>query len=199
MSKQLIGCAAALLAALTFLGAQAPKAPASPTIHELFVEDQKDREAAKPDWNIVSAHDKRHRELAHQMLEAGTLHSAQDFEDASFIFQHGDTPQDYLLAHILAMAAMEKGDANARWIAAATLDRYLQSVKQPQVFGTQYRWDNEGPNPSKDATQQPYDKALLSDALRQEFCVTSYAGQQQNLDALNHNKDFPSPDHCPKQ
>ncbi len=26
----------------------------------------------------------------------------------------------------------------ARWIAAATLDRYLQTIGQPQVFGTQY-------------------------------------------------------------
>lgn len=65
------------------------------------------------------------------MLEAGALKTGEDFEDASVIFQHGDNPQDYLLAHVLAMAAMTKGDANARWIAAATLDRYLQSVKQP--------------------------------------------------------------------
>ena len=52
----------------------------------------------------------------------------------------------------LALAAMEKGDAAARWIAAATLDRYLQKVQQPQVFGTQYRWD--GPSRAT-STQQP--------------------------------------------
>jgi hemerythrin len=174
-----------------------PAAGASP-IHPLFEEDQKDRATANADWDKVSAHDTEHRKLVHQMLEAGALKTGQDFEDASFIFQHGDKPEDYLLAHILALAAMEKGDAKARWIAAATLDRYLQSVKQPQVFGTQYRWDHEGPSPSKDATQQPYDTGLLSDAIRKEFCVTTYAGQQSNLEALNHGKDFPSPDSCPK-
>jgi hypothetical protein len=31
-----------------------------------------------------------------------------------------------------------KSDLDARWIAAATLDRYLQRIGQPQVFGTQF-------------------------------------------------------------
>ena len=94
-----------------------------------------------------------------------------------------------------ALAAMEKGDAAARWIAAATLDRYLQKVQQPQVFGTQYRWD--GPSPTA-ATQQPYDQDFLSDATRQEFCVSTYADQQRNLEAMRQGEDWPSPDHCPK-
>jgi hypothetical protein len=29
-----------------------------------------------------------------------------------------------------------RGGSADKWIAAATLDRYLQSVSQPQVFGT---------------------------------------------------------------
>ncbi len=170
-----------------------------PSIHQLFEQDQKDREnamaATAEKWKEITAHDVERRRLTRQLLESGALRTGQDFRDASFIFQHGDTPQDYLMAHILAMAAMSKGDASARWIAAATLDRYLQSVKQPQVFGTQYRWENPGPKP-RDATQAPYDKDLLSDALRREFCVSSYAGQQQNIKALNLGKDFPSPDGC---
>ena len=170
-------------------------APGASPIHPLYEEDQKDREAAKPDWDKVSARDAERRKAAHQMLESGALKTGQDFEDASTIFQHGNTPEDYLLAHILALTAMAKGDAEARWIAAATLDRYLQSVKQPQVFGTQYRWD--GPS-AKTSTQQPYDKDFLSDATRQEFCVSTYAGQQKNLEAMKQGKEWPSPDQCPK-
>lgn len=194
------GLASAVLALGTvfILGAQQPeKNP--PSIHQLFEQDQKDRERAadmpNAEWQKVRARDVERRRLANQLLESGSLQTGQDFKDASFIFQHGGTPQDYLLAHILAMGAMAKGDASARWIAAATLDRYLQAVKQPQVFGTQYFWKHPGPKP-RDATQAPYNKDLVSDALRKEFCVSSYAGQQQNLEAQNQGKDFPSPDGC---
>lgn len=192
--------AAALVVCMTFnlLGLpQADKPPVS--IHQLFEADQKDRETAitgsAETWKGVTARDEERRRLARQLLDSGALQTGQDFKDASFIYQHGDVPQDYLMAHILAMAAMSKGDASARWIAAATLDRYLQSVKQPQVFGTQYNWKQPGPKPHG-ATQAPYDKDLLSDALRTEFCVSSYAGQQQNLEALRQGKEWPSPDGC---
>jgi len=36
------------------------------------------------------------------------------------------------------LVAAAKGDQGAAWIAAATLDRYLQSVRQPQIYGTQF-------------------------------------------------------------
>ncbi len=52
--------------------------------------------------------------------------------------QHGDAADDYLLAHILAVEAIVKGDASSKWISAATLDRYLQAIGKSQIFGTQY-------------------------------------------------------------
>lgn len=180
---------------------QEQKASSQATIKQLFDEDQKDRQGAMSlgpkQWKKISARDAERRREAHKMLDAGTLKTGEDFEDASFIFQHGDTPQDYLLAHILAMAAMEKGDAQARWIAAATLDRYLQAVKQPQVFGTQYKWTEMKPKPHG-ASQEPYDTKLVSDALRRDFCVSTYAGQQKNVAAMAQGKNFPSPDGCPE-
>ena len=114
--------------------------PPASSIQKLFEQDQKDREnviAATPEqWASVRVRDAERRRLVREMLDRGVLKTGEDFKDASFIFQHGDTPQDYLLAHILAVAAISKGDASARWIAAATVDRYLQSINQPQVFGT---------------------------------------------------------------
>jgi len=172
------------------------------TIKQLFDADQNDRRGAMSmtpeQWKKISERDAERRREAHKLLDSGALKTGEDFEDASFIFQHGDTPQDYLLAHILAMAAMEKGDAQARWIAAATLDRYLQAVKQPQVFGTQYKWTEMKPKPHG-ATQEPYDKTVVSDVLRREFCVTSQLGQQKNVAAMAIGKDFPSPDGCPEK
>ncbi len=94
----------------------------------------------------------------------------------SFHLQHGQTPADYLLAHILATVAVQKGDARSLWIAAATLDRYLNSTHQPQVFGTQYNSKNDAPVP-----QDPYDPELIADQLRLLFCVPSVEQQHANL------------------
>lgn len=187
------------LGTMAVLGAQKAQKTA-PTINKLLDADQKDRQGAmslsQAQWKVISERDAERRKIVHQMLESGALKTGEDFEDASVIFQHGDKPQDYLLAHVLATTAMAKGDANARWIAAATLDRYLQSIKQPQVFGTQYKWTEMNPKPHG-ATQAPYDKDLLSDALRRESCVATYAAQQKNVAAMAQGKDFPSPDGCP--
>jgi|SRR5579864_6617 len=191
---------AVALGAGALLKAQAQKKTTPASIKQLFEEDQNDRRGAMSEgpeqWKKISERDAVRRRAAHELMDAGALKTGEDFEDASIIFQHGDGPQDYLLAHVLAMAAMEKGDAQARWIAAATMDRYLQSLKQPQIFGTQYAWAGRKPK-ARGATQAPYDKNLLSDALRREFCVATFADQQRNVAAMAQGKNFPSPDGCP--
>jgi hypothetical protein len=100
-------------------------------------------------------------------LPLGELRSSEDYHDAAFIFQHGTSPDDFLLAHVLATTAVSLGDAASRWIVAATLDRYLQSIKRSQVFGTQY-FQEDSPKPW---TQESYDRDLLPDALRVIFGV----------------------------
>ena len=86
----------------------------------------------------MEANDLARRKRVHKLLASGKLSTGPDFHDAAFIYQHGNEPDDYLLAHLLAMTSVAKGDLDSRWIAAATLDRYLQAIGQPQVFGTQY-------------------------------------------------------------
>jgi hypothetical protein len=114
-------------------------------IHQLYINDQTDRGVVfdgKRPADItpeqMSANDVVRRQRASQLLNQGVLQTGEDFHDAAFIFQHGDKAEDYLLAHVLAMLAVSKGNPDGRWIAAATLDRYLQTIGQPQVFGTQY-------------------------------------------------------------
>jgi len=188
-----------LLGTYQLLGAQQPQEHTA-SIHQLFVQDQKDRKtpsSATPEqWAKIRTRDAERRRLAHQMLESGAIQTGKDFKDASFIFQHGDSPQDYLLAHILAIAALSKGEHSARWIAAATLDRYLQSINQPQVFGTQYR-SNDSQTIPHNATQAPYNSALLTDAMRKDFCIPSSEVQRQNLIALNQGKTMQLSGACP--
>jgi hypothetical protein len=142
----------------------------------IYREDQRVRQAGAIDWATVNRTDADRREQTRRLLASGALHTGKDYEEAAFVFQHGDKPDDYLLAHSLAMVAVSKGDATAIWIAAATLDRYLEKIGQKQVFGTQYSMDAQ-----HHWTQEPYDRGLVSDALRQQLGVPSQATQIEQL------------------
>lgn len=196
-----IGFAFVAIAAIAagFVRAQSPRPGAAqnnPEMDRLYEQDQKDREnfnkLTTAQLKQMSVNDSQRRVRARELLATGALHTGVDFTHAAFIFQHGDTADDYLFAHILAMAGMARGDSAAKWIAAATLDRYLQSAKQAQVFGTQYRWEG-GP---QSATQSPYNSELLSDALRKEFCVSPYADQQKNVAAMRQGRGPVAHDGC---
>jgi hypothetical protein len=182
-------------------------------MRQLYVQDQRDRGvllsdagdalpasvAAKPPVSLSDAelhkNDATRRNRVRDLLRADQVKTADDFHDAAFIFQHGERPDDYLFAHILAVEAVVKGDSRSKWISAATLDRYLQAIGQAQVFGTQYsdrdfafaQKHKDDPVAMKahthedGMTQQPYDYALMPDVLRLDFCVPSRAQQDLNL------------------
>jgi len=124
----------------------------------------------------MSKNDAVRQKRVREMLNEGTVRTVNDYVWASFIFQHGQTPDDYLLAHVLGMIAASKGDKMGRWIAAATLDRYLQSIRQPQVFGTQFV-----PGAKGEMTQGEYKNGLLSNSVRAAMCVRSYEKQVEQL------------------
>jgi len=165
-------------------------------IHQLFLEDQADRSGGKiSDGVNVNQRDAARRAEVKELLAAGKVKTAGDFHDAAYIYQHGIEASDYLLAHILAIEAVVKGDDSSKWISAATLDRYLQAIGQRQVYGTQYldrrvadsqarKNDPQAPQPDPNVhgmTQEPFDRILIPDALRQSFCVPGLEQQALNL------------------
>ena len=113
-------------------------ASSNPEMKQIFADDQSARKSwPNIDWSTVSKADAARRAATMRLLNAGALHSGEDFEWAANVFQHGSEPSDFLMAHTLAIIALRKGYSDATWIAAATLDRYLQAIKQPQIYGTQ--------------------------------------------------------------
>jgi len=151
--------------------------PTSAEMTAIFEADQADRSAgvsAAIDWSLVTPRDEARRARTRALLEAGALASGDDFYHAAFVFQHGSEPGDYLLAHSFAMIAAARGRPDATWIGAATLDRYLQNIGQRQIYGTQYSTPRGQP-----ATQEPYDRNLVSDALRAALGVPDQAAQER--------------------
>jgi hypothetical protein len=181
---------------------QPPPPADNPELRQLFADDQHDR-GSEPfefdehgkrllpakEWKEapgaeLAKHDAARRARVREMLNAGTVRTARDYTFASFIFQHGATPDDYLLAHVLGMIAASKGYKDGRWIAAATLDRYLQSMKQPQVFGTQFLYGPEGT-----INQGEYKTELLSNSVRTAMCVRPYEKQQEQLKRAHYKAE----------
>ena len=89
-----------------------------------------------------------------ELLAAGEVRTPEDRFRAAVILQH--TPRtwcegkltslgtdNYLLAHYLSREAFEGGYERARWLTAASLDRYLVSSGRPQRYGTQRSLDRE--------------------------------------------------------
>jgi len=153
-------------------------------LRTIYEEDQKNR-------NDIEG-DARRRELVRGLIREGKVQSGEDYYYAAFIFQHGQRPSDFLYAHVLAVTAVSKGLRGAMWLSAASLDRYLYWVKQPQIFGTQFG------SPFTDTDdQEPYDKEMVSDELRAQWCVAPRSTQDKILSDLRAGKEFGSTRICP--
>jgi len=139
-------CPVLLALAPALVPAAAAQEPAA--IAALFQADQAERAgmaaqtspAALKAYAIeLAAHDRDRREQALSLLRSGQLRTGQDYYQAAMILQHGTTPQDYDLAHALATlaATLAPEDSQARWLAAASTDRWLLSRQPQQWYGTQ--------------------------------------------------------------
>ena len=162
----------------------------NPEVLQLVVADQWDRgndmfgkgqvKSQKDlDWKVIDAHDQtRHKEIR-DLLAAGKLKSVNDFSFASLIFQHSGDPSDLMLAHLLTATAVSMG-GSGKWMEAATLDRYLQSIHQAQIFGTQFKTTD-----GHAWTMEPYNRTTLTDAERAMWCVVPLAEQEKTLEKMN--------------
>lgn len=148
--------------------------PTNAEMTAIFDADQADRRATEIDWSVVGPADEKRRARTEELLNSGALQSGEDFYHAAFILQHGAAADDCLKAHLLAMVAIARGKPGATWIASATLDRYLQTIGKPQVLGTQFSL-----SPNTAASQEPYNRALVSDAMRKALRVPPIAEQEK--------------------
>jgi hypothetical protein len=105
-------------------------------LQRLHDEDQKDQEADVVDEAFFRRQTVR-RDRVREILALGLLGSTQDWANAAWLLQHGDTPEDYCLAHALSLPPAIEGLPLGGFAVAATLDRFLESIEREQIFGTQ--------------------------------------------------------------
>lgn len=116
---------------------------------ELAREDQASRSGAD-----VMRTDMERIKLVLQELASGRIVSAEDKASAALILDHSPmtfrndrlvalSPDNYLLAHYLALSAVEMGYGRAKGLVAATIDRYLSMTTGCQKYGTNRFFDPE--------------------------------------------------------
>jgi hypothetical protein len=97
----------------------------------LYQADRKERinqpRANTVEYKAMRARDLQRRMRVMEILTANELHTAEDYYYAAHIMNHGDTPEDAEKAHRLAQRASELGHRPARWLAAASYDRWQNS------------------------------------------------------------------------
>ncbi len=120
--------------------------PNSLAIEKLYEQDQADRIPGPGkkhlDSKTLAQHDAQRVSLIHRLYEQGKIRGPIDLYNAAVILQHGSTPEDFILAHDLAVLATSVGVNRAKWLSAATEDRFLLSIGRPQRFGTQFALGN---------------------------------------------------------
>lgn len=119
-------------------------------LQRLHDEDQADRSPAdvkSVDWAVVGSRDRARRSRVKVLFSEGRLRTANDYYHAAMILQHGDAPEDFLLAHEFCVVAIIKGknDRETRWLAASAEDRFLTEIGRPQRFATQFGSEGDGP------------------------------------------------------
>lgn len=129
----------------------------------LYRADQEIRKA--PIVDLASLENPAAVRATQEMIRHNALSTGNDYYKAATLLLHSSKPQDYLLSHIVASRglAKEPGHVRVRLVAALSLDRYLVSLNQRQIFGTQ----TSGMEPSG-PRWHPYD-CNLNSRLRTAF------------------------------
>ncbi len=181
--------------------AHAATQPAAPVVltdndelRMMFEADQGERltDNGKIDWTVVAKNDQRRQARVLELEDDGLIRTGNDYFHAAMIFQHGMKPEDYERAHRYAKQGVELGSPHpaAKWLIAATWDRWQMAQKRPQWYGTQYiRETPDGP-----LRLYTIDESAVTDDERRALDVPTLAEAYRRLAETNGERaEAPSP------
>ncbi|MDX1935317.1 MAG: hypothetical protein SFU56_22185 [Capsulimonadales bacterium] len=186
------------LAGLTLLlpgtvPAQSPTdSPTTVELREIVRADQAERSrtsAPTPETAEKGiAEDLRRRQRVAALLRDDKLRTGEDFAHAALVFQHGETPDDFLTAHELAILATLNG-RNTTLIVLAE-DRFLRRIGRKQRFGTQFSVGADGRMTLDPVSEgRPTD---VTDALRADMAVPTPAQWRERPNAEAYSLAMPT-------
>lgn len=197
--KKLIAVLVGTVCAFCYSAEQNPSTSApflkdNEEVARMYAEDQSDREpkdGKSIDWTVVRPRDKARQTRVMELYTAGELLTGRDYYHAGMILQHGNRPEDYLLCHELCVAAVfEAGHSekvswlpDAKWLAAASEDRFLLSIGRSQRFGTQFGKERNSPWRLKKLEDG------VTDELRKAWSVPALSKAKERETEMNKQKE----------
>ncbi len=148
----------------------------------LFTEDQADRLDTSIKWEEVRPRDALRRARVKQLYHGQALQSGLDYFHAAMVLQHSGSADDHLLAHEFCIVAASQGVELAKWLAAASEDRFLQNIGRLQRFGTQYQQQADGSYTLGETAPE------VEDSLRAALGVPSLSQAQAWADEMSKPK-----------
>ena len=159
----------------------------------------------KIDRNKMKKQDLAHRKRVGELFGEGCLKSAADYLAAALIYQHGDVPDHYYQTYIWATRAIKLGIneaevKSAKLMAALSIDRYLVSLGDKQLFGSQFGmaqpkdqcWCMEQVEPSfPDTLRKEYLGQSLLERSRDSFAMFNKGKNCPNVECSKKLKPTP--------
>lgn len=167
----------------------------SSELQDLFRADQDERtnhpEYGTPEYWLLRKRDAERRKRLEGIVACGGLKEPEDYYYAAWILNHGESPEEIWQAHVLAKQAVAFGLGRARWLTAATYDRWLMYQGKPQKYGTQIVPDGK--------RQRVWDvQPATTDAERAEWDVPSLAEMERRAEEVTHNEPMPPMETAPE-
>jgi len=152
---------------------------------ELYNEDQMDRRSNDYNYDELIKRDKKRRIKVQELLDSNKLITSNDYQNAAMIFQHGEYPSSYKKAVELMEKSIQIDSTVDKWLLAAATDRYLLSMNEPQVYGTQFSQTGPWEKPWELST---IDTTIISDKQRVEYGVGTLKEIREIIARMNRKK-----------
>lgn len=164
-------------------------------LQTLLRADQDERvnhpEVGTPEYLALRERDAGRRRRIQEIVAAEGLEKLDDYYNAAWILNHGETVEEIWQAHVLAKKAAELGLRRARWLAAAAYDRWLMYQGRLQKYGTQIVPDGK--------RQRVWDvDPGTSDTERAEWDVPSLAEMEKRAEEVTRKEAMPPMDNAPQ-
>ena len=164
-------------------------------LQTLLRADQDERinhpEVSTPEYLALRQRDSERRKRLQEIVATEGLEDHDDYYNAAWILNHGETVEEIWQAHVLAKKATELGLRRARWLTAATYDRWLMYQGKPQKYGTQIVPDGK--------RQRVWDvDPRTSDAERAQWDVPSLEEMEKRAEEVTRKEVMPPMEEAPQ-
>ncbi len=160
----------------------------SEDLQDIAEEDQADRknffQMSDDELSDLRSRDTNRREKVLELSRMGCLNTAADYKAASLIYQHGESPEDYLRSYNWSKQGIAMGDLSQKSMMAMSLDRYLVKSGIKQLFGTQATKSAGSPCWCIEPIEEKF-----SDEKRLEYTGKRIKDQEFWVNQLNAGKD----------